>query len=515
MYSPENWVYINFDEQNDNKNHESELSTSTATNVEESMIHDVLRELESINNSAQNDTSQTSNTDESKAGSTKPKTKITRSRNGCVSCKKMKIKCDEAKPTCEYCRHIKRKCVYPEKAPKIKKSTCSFQNKHLQKLNSVTMQLHISSFELSLIKTYNDFGPEFFNFKIHHDAYDFWMIDIPHVWRTSPLVKNALYAITTLNILSYYDLESIENISVPNENRSSSADNVLSHQKRVNVLNEANRYFKETNNLIDNYTEVLNSCKDEAIIPELVGQILVGKTVLLSCLSLFPCLSKKSKESKQISTCGLLTVMDFIDSLVKFSVAHVSRILKTKYQKMLSLEEQVVGEKCPNEFPFIDYLRDYVTKNSDSLDPLHIPYLHTLSRMESDCYKALYFDFPVPLAQPLAELAMDRDFVNSLKSHNPISMKIMFYFCSICSILDLKMFKESSIWDEFIECYKRILNHEFENDQDKNTYNCVVARRANLIPHDFKILKSLGEPVDHIAEVPSESGPLTWTDLLS
>ncbi|KAG7664857.1 uncharacterized protein J8A68_001615 [[Candida] subhashii] len=41
-----------------------------------------------------------------------PSKKITRSRNGCHPCKKLKIKCDEGKPSCGYCTKKNRKCDY-------------------------------------------------------------------------------------------------------------------------------------------------------------------------------------------------------------------------------------------------------------------------------------------------------------------------------------------------------------------------------------------------------------------
>ncbi|KAI5956835.1 hypothetical protein KGF54_000453 [Candida jiufengensis] len=40
-----------------------------------------------------------------------------RSRNGCLSCKKLRIKCNEAKPSCEYCVHTSRECIYPIPKP--------------------------------------------------------------------------------------------------------------------------------------------------------------------------------------------------------------------------------------------------------------------------------------------------------------------------------------------------------------------------------------------------------------
>ncbi|KAI5963058.1 uncharacterized protein KGF55_002850 [Candida pseudojiufengensis] len=39
-------------------------------------------------------------------------TRITRSRGGCLSCKKLRIKCNEVKPICEYCEHTGRECIY-------------------------------------------------------------------------------------------------------------------------------------------------------------------------------------------------------------------------------------------------------------------------------------------------------------------------------------------------------------------------------------------------------------------
>lgn len=35
----------------------------------------------------------------------------------CLSCRKLKIGCDAARPSCEYCLHTNRKCVYPEPKP--------------------------------------------------------------------------------------------------------------------------------------------------------------------------------------------------------------------------------------------------------------------------------------------------------------------------------------------------------------------------------------------------------------
>ncbi|KAG5419802.1 hypothetical protein I9W82_001682 [Candida metapsilosis] len=53
------------------------------------------------------------------------KKKKKRSRNGCLSCKQLKIKCDEGKPSCEYCIHTQRQCVYATTARASKNRTQS------------------------------------------------------------------------------------------------------------------------------------------------------------------------------------------------------------------------------------------------------------------------------------------------------------------------------------------------------------------------------------------------------
>ncbi|ODV87204.1 hypothetical protein CANARDRAFT_26627 [[Candida] arabinofermentans NRRL YB-2248] len=81
--------------------------------------------------------------------------KRTRSRKGCHSCKKAKIKCDESKPSCMNCTKNNRECDYslkltwggrPYKKPKVEKLN-PVANLSSQQLNSTSMRL-INSFGL-------------------------------------------------------------------------------------------------------------------------------------------------------------------------------------------------------------------------------------------------------------------------------------------------------------------------------------------------------------------------------
>ncbi|KDQ21415.1 hypothetical protein BOTBODRAFT_202080 [Botryobasidium botryosum FD-172 SS1] len=46
--------------------------------------------------------------------------KYTRSKTGCLTCRRKKIKCDEAKPTCTRCAHAQRECDWPQDVPRKK-----------------------------------------------------------------------------------------------------------------------------------------------------------------------------------------------------------------------------------------------------------------------------------------------------------------------------------------------------------------------------------------------------------
>ncbi|TID14848.1 hypothetical protein CANINC_004519 [Pichia inconspicua] len=114
-----------------------------------------------LNNSFDNFVS-TSNADStSSAGINKSKKSTpSRSRNGCVHCRKAKIKCDETKPICINCSKSNRKCDYsiqlvwggrPYKKPRAEKLN-KFSNLPNSQLNSIkTVNTPANNFEFNNI----------------------------------------------------------------------------------------------------------------------------------------------------------------------------------------------------------------------------------------------------------------------------------------------------------------------------------------------------------------------------
>ncbi|KAH3684268.1 hypothetical protein WICPIJ_004743 [Wickerhamomyces pijperi] len=197
----------------------------------------------------------------------KPATAKRRSNKGCESCKRLKIKCDEARPACEYCCHRRRVCVYPhDKDVSISPSSSlpefedaqvssvpieqeqpsqsespplevgaydhyvtplalslqtdpdgfiSPNSYHLdssltQRLNSVKSQLGVSSLELRLLKFFQDFGSSFFTLGAMPELEPIWTIDVPQLWKTSEMLRNSLYALSAVKLWSFYQSGSLD-----------------------------------------------------------------------------------------------------------------------------------------------------------------------------------------------------------------------------------------------------------------------------------------------------------------
>lgn len=459
-------------------------------------------------------------------GVTKP-VKNSRSRNGCLSCKKLKIKCNEGQPICEYCEHRGRECIYPVKKPKAPRkrkprqtlksmdkspeSTTStevttplsdsspvaidyqfpsIQNTSLQNLNSMSVQLDVTNFELRLLKFYMDFGAEFFTFNINSDAQYFWGVEVPKLWCSSDLVKSSIYAISSVRLLANYELKAIEDVFIEDELLSA-----IGIPSKINLFQESKKYLKNTLMLLDQCSKLITSSLDTS--SELKGQSAIAKVILMTCKSVIPVKFQLALSDRpNTDSCGLFDLLDFNKKY--FNMISIEGLLSTRFKPILAAHEKMLTS-VDSEYFFISYLKEYVTEKLDSSDFLLISFLYVISSLEIGAHRALVYHYPVPLFRSVVVLSADNDFTEALKSFNHTAMKITYYFSCLFSVLDFKLFRESGIWDEFIEIYKehsfKLFDGKFEDEVDKNFYDCVLARKERRIPWDLEIIRNIGKPV--------------------
>lgn len=437
---------------------------------------------------------------------------ITRSRNGCISCKKLKIKCDEEKPKCDYCIQTNRLCIYIKNPPiklikKTKIINDFFNNKTIEKLNSMTCQMNVSKFELQLIKYYLDFGPSFFSFNVDEKNLKFWSVQIPKLWSESELIKTCIYTVSCTRILANYNYGdgSVQHVYYDDD---SNLDQ-KGKPTRVNLFSVEERNINKTNELINKLASKI-SLKDPNTIEDLCGQILIAKKIIGASIAIFP--GNNNQNIKDLNSLTILKVLNSHHDFFKSLEPYLSILETTKY-KYTCDPEQLNVEGYNYEFKFTQHLRNYIIEKLEPLDPLQIPFFEAISILEKGFKRAIVYKYPTPLFKLFVELSTQNyEFIQLLKSKNHIALKIIFYPICVLAMFDYKLYQKTGITREYITYYKnysfRKFNNKFEDEVDENIYETMEARIKSKLPYDFNIIKKIGEPIDFLL-----NGDNEWRNL--
>ncbi|CAH2353859.1 hypothetical protein CLIB1423_13S00408 [[Candida] railenensis] len=140
----------------------------------------------------------------------KPKHRIT--RNSCMSCKKLKIRCNEGIPRCEYCAATGRICNYANSASsKQKKAVLQMQSAAFctpsTLLNSNWQSVGISKFTYKLLHFFQNHCVDMLTFGINRELEKVLTIDVPGLWQKSSLVRQAMLSFSALNLWPFCNLE--------------------------------------------------------------------------------------------------------------------------------------------------------------------------------------------------------------------------------------------------------------------------------------------------------------------
>lgn len=434
--------------------------------------------------------------------------RTSRSKSGCLNCKKLKIKCTEDKPNCEYCLQTGKQCIYPKELPikLIKKRASSkkavlndelvdgemLANKSVQKLNSMSTQLEVSKFELLLLKFYLQFGAEFFTFNVYKNLHYFWEVEVPRLWCSSDLVKRSVYAVSATRLLANYDQDSVQNVYFDNDNPRSLITS------RINIYEEAINFINELLDLLE-FTEMMisTSTNDDKII-DLVGQCLIAKKVMIGCKVILPRLPNR-EPPKDMTNFILYDLMESTKTSFQPILSYLPLLCNSKYENFFDPREMDV--KDVNYYLiYINHLRHYTTDHFDSLDVTQLTYLDAISKFEIGVKKTIKFKYPTALFMPLLEIANDPDFMELFHKKDHLALKIMFYIGCVNGIFHYRGFGKSGAFEEVIYYYRDYSHDQFingwEDDIDKNMYECLIKRLKINIPYDLNVVKNIGNPIN-------------------
>ncbi|KAH3675715.1 hypothetical protein WICMUC_002507 [Wickerhamomyces mucosus] len=360
----------------------------------------------------------------SKSKVSKPKVRK-RSKTGCVSCKRLKIKCSEDKPVCEYCLHTNRECIYPNSM--IINNCQSTKN-----LNSTNVHLNITRSELRLLKFFTEFSGSFFSFNKVDQLKNLWSIEVPKLWNQSDLVKNAIFTMSSIRLWAEYELNNIHTIRLEYDEED--------EQKNNTLLDKTSSYFSKTLQLIQNTTPV----DYDSTIQSVIAHIIVFTYVSIHPLPPLSLVSFNNEQSVDLFHISESLHINFIEGYEFFKDSKFE-ILSNAGERSIFIPEKTYESM----FPFINYLKKYVT-DSDCDDLGFVSYMNVIDQIELGCYRSLKLEYPLPIFRTIFGISREKDFVILLRQMDHIALKIMFYFSSLCSIYGFKLFKKFGVWDEYI-----------------------------------------------------------------
>lgn len=158
--------------------------------------------------------------------------KPVRSRGGCSNCRKLKIKCNEAKPSCEYCQHTHRECEYLPPKPRKPRTKFKIREIHGEEpsrivvdprrvisdlnvqsiINSPSQQLGLTRLELRLLNFFNLYCIELFTYGMSKEVDNVWRHEVPSLFMSSNLVRSAVFSFSCINLWPLCDLISLRDL---------------------------------------------------------------------------------------------------------------------------------------------------------------------------------------------------------------------------------------------------------------------------------------------------------------
>lgn len=433
-----------------------------------------------------------------------------KSRNGCLSCKRLKIKCSEERPACEYCIHTGRQCRYRVRLDTENQiAACepqgitipsdfimqSIYNRSVQALNSMSNQLNVSRFELQLLKFFLDFGGTFFSVNAQHESFNFWIDTAPHLWCSSDLVKYTLYTLSSARLLANYSQRNNREALIENGNQDSLVNR--------SVLNEAvSRYSKKALELLDLYYLIIDDPNiSTANSEDMLGQLYAARRLYTASRILLP--GPGYDRSRRVEDFGLIELMTSTNEFLRNTRKY------TPYMKLSSryatvFDPQVIPEDDYNKYfkdlnlNYIKHLENYVSERISASDDRQITYLNAISKLENSCHQALYFSYPIALFKTIIIMSHDADYIQLLKEEDHTAMKIMFYVCCLNSVFPYNQYERSGIHEEFFYFYKdyskrRFEHSSWEDDIDKNLYDWAVTGTLTSTKFDLGDMKNIGQ----------------------
>ncbi|KAK6462079.1 hypothetical protein DFJ63DRAFT_139469 [Scheffersomyces coipomensis] len=448
-------------------------------------------------------------------------TNITRSRGGCLACKRLRIKCDQTKPQCEYCKHRGRECSYSLNLVSVsfkqpyhsskERTLIKYQSNLTNqfKLNNATSQLGISKFELRLLCFFNDYCVEDIMNGVNDAIHDIWSIRVPSLFLESELIRNSIYSYASLNMYPFCD--DIQTLQIQDNAESqikvrerinsipflTEIDSEDPYEMRINTA----RYFSNT--LLCKYKLLSKLQNGEAILKgndQAHQKMLIATEFSVSCMLILLFLSIHShrilplvcfdkSESDFVSICKGMreTIMifqasfrynAFKDAFKRYADSKVPPVKESEFPILIALRQDLELAYEDREFS--------LTRNEE-----YLALYDGLEHLQASVGKAMVYGHALPLIRWLSVLS--NKCVELIYSQNSFALRLLYVYSSLSTLTKFQMYKDANIWLDFMNWYKQYnleLFGDWKYGMDKSLYFLALQKDFKFIEGKYANLQS-------------------------
>ncbi|KAK6456024.1 uncharacterized protein RJT20DRAFT_41213 [Scheffersomyces xylosifermentans] len=468
-----------------------------------------------------------------------------RSRGGCFSCKHLRIKCDESKPKCEYCIHTNRICVYPQSKAKRKgkksypspgsssessveyierevedinvresmlrdrraKSGTLFTFNQLAALNRTTSQLSISTFELRLVKFFNEYCVYLFSFGVNEGIHNVWKNYVPSLFLQSRLVRDSIYAFSAINMFPLYDLDLVKHQDdlhgrmqvekIKDSTRISYNPNI-SNGDEDSIYVRTAKYFissvNKTNTIIG--SNIIGPMAPASVSDITAKELVISGILTFSFLAihphkLVPLVDFSPERSDYLSICkGIRATLQMCGPT----------LLKTDFRGLFSYSEGEIFAAPLKEstYPLIMKLKKelediYQSNEFDSgMTAEYETFLAVIDIFNRAMHTSTKFNYPVPVYRCI--LLFPVHFHAMVYEKNFFALRLVYIFAGLATVMRFQLFDDSNMWLDYMNWYKEYNLENFGNTWkyklDKDFYTVAVTNFFSFRNVDFSYLSS-------------------------
>ncbi|RCK57747.1 hypothetical protein Cantr_06253 [Candida viswanathii] len=383
----------------------------------------------------------------------------------CLSCRKLKIKCDQGKPSCEYCRHRNKKCVYPSKEliPVPKKSAvCTLPRTTL----GGPFGNSVSNAEFGILNIFKEkyiyvmaFGSK--------TLIKYWHSEVTELVQQNLLLAKSYLTTGTLMILYLNDEEVLQEVSLVtdysvDELKSTSYISVYGRSK---LILKTITYFGEAINALMKYI----AKAQDGELTEMESREVFASGVLLYgyMVYAYPLLTLVSFDDQVVDYLALALKFVIVEGMC---VSPLARSLFRKYFMTSQDDVYLTSASSPIITDLQNQLYNLQLQGGAPEEEMYIcsTALEILnSRMDS----AIEMGSPLPIFNCI--VSFSSDFCRLAHSKNEFALRLLFVYSCILVFCKYYIKRKSNMWMDYIAQYKtqEFLAHgKFRHQMDADLY---------------------------------------------